>query len=160
MKKIHRMKVCTFTVFILVLLLSALDYMLVFQWGQPDQKLWPIYNWSLGFEKISTKIVKGHVEVNFCDSPLEHPLSIKEFVIKSGVNWQSISHYKHLLFLTAQYYYNGGEDFTKAKKAFEADLLSKLPCHKISYSMFVIEKNLITKQENKFFLKAFEYEKL
>lgn len=160
MRKIYRIKVCIVTVFILTLLLCTFDYIIVFHWGQPDQQLWPIYNWALGFEKISRKSFKGHAEVTLCDSPLNSPVPIKEFVRENGGRWQDTSDYNHLLSLAAQYYYNNEDSFTQSKKAFEADMLSQLPCHQLSYSLFVIEKNLITKNENKIFLKSFDYKKL
>lgn len=157
MKKLYRLKIYISIVFGLVLSLCAFDYIIINIYKTRTQRIWPIYNWTLGFEKISTQIRKGHIDVISCDSVLKYPVSIQEFIKSQNKKWQDMPDYRYILGLTDIYFgkYKGSEQ--EIKKLFESNILSQLSCNKMVYSLFVITKNLRTKKEDKILLKTFEY---
>ena len=156
MKRIYRLKVYISIIFGLVLLLCAFDYLIVEIYGKRAQLIWPIYHWGLGFEKVSTKIYKGHILVTFCDTPLKEPISIKKFIRSQNIEWHDTRDYKYIL-IFSDIIYNKKD--RKIKKSFESHILSQLSCNKLVYSLFIIIKNLRTKREDKIFLQTFEYKK-
>ena len=143
--------------YFITLLLCAFDYINVYI-GKQQQRIWPIYHWALGFEKIPTIIYRGDVKVILCDSKLlEKPISLEKFIKSQRIKWKYSQYYKYLLIMATN---KDNEQNLKAQKSLESHLLSRLSCNKLVYSLFLIKKFLKTKKESKRLLKTIEYRKL
>lgn len=154
MEKIYKLKIYTSVIFGVILLLCAIDYTLISFLGKQSQRIWPIYHWALGFEKIPTVIYKGTSRIISCDSiDLEKPISIKEFIKKNGIKWKHNSYYKYLLGMI----YN--KNSLKSQRSLEAHLLSRLPCDKLVYALILVKKDLRTKKESSKLLRTITYKK-
>ena len=163
MKKIYRLKLCVLIASALFVILCGVDYMLVRYFKKDKQILWPVYHWSLGFEKIPKYAYYFGFELASCNGELlNEPVSIREFAEKNNIRWHHSSHYKYgyNLFkeLTAmEKYPEAHSKYHSRKKEFEAVILSKLPCDTMKYNLISVSKNLITGAEREHLIKQIEY---
>ena len=155
MKKIYKLKVYVSIIFSIWLLLCAIDYMNVYFFYKRNQTIWPIFHWTLDFEKIPTVAYKGESKVISCDSTLfKKPIPIEEFVKNHGIKWKHTSYYKYF-----PSHISSNDNNSKDQQSLEAHILSKLPCNKLVYSLIQVKKDLRTKEESRKLLRVIEYEK-
>ena len=156
MKKLYRLKVTIAFVFFLITFLCVFDYYIVHHRSLGQQKLWPIYNWALGFEKIRKVFRNGEVEVVSCNSiKYKKPLPIKYLMKKHKLKWKNTIHYKYLLYMSLK----NPKLKAESRKSFENEILNQLPCDKITYFVYSIKKNIKTKKETKTLIDTLEYKK-
>lgn len=157
MKKIQNLKKVFLLTFILILMLCTFDYLNVHFFKNPNQRIWPVYHWTLGFERIPSIVYRGEIKIISCDSiTYPKPIPIERFVKNQNLIWRHNSYYKYLNKMISK----NKEKKEKTKKLLEAHLFSRLSCEILIYSLIRVRKNLKTKKESRKIMKIFEYRKL